>query len=98
LILAEVSIVPLGEGTSVGKFVKAAIRALRESGVRILVGPMSTTIEVKNLLELNVALSSAHEAMFSLGAKRVVTSIKIDDRRDKEVTIGSKLADVNQNH
>ena len=98
MILAEVSIVPLGEGTSVGKFVKAAIRALRESGVRILVGPMSTTIEVKNLLELNVALSSAHEAMFSLGAKRVVTSIKIDDRRDKEVTIGSKLADVNQNH
>ena len=94
MILAEVSIVPLGEGTGVGRFVKAAIRALRESGVRMLVGPMSTTIEVKNLLELNAAISSTHEAMFSLSAKRVVTSIKIDDRRDKEVSIDSKLAAV----
>ncbi len=55
-MLVEVSIVPLGEGTGVGRFVKTAIRALRDSGVRMLVGPMSSTLEVIDLLELNAVI------------------------------------------
>ncbi len=91
MIIAEVSVVPLGEGTSVGRYAKAAVKALQESGLNILVGPMSTTVEAKNLQELYSAISSAHEAVFKLGAKRVVTTLKIDDRRDKEATMNSKL-------
>lgn len=94
MIVAEVSIVPLGEGTSVRRYVKAAIQALQTSGLNILVGPMSTTVEAKTLEELNLAVSSAHETLFKLGAKRVVTTLKIDDRRDKEASIKSKLAAV----
>jgi len=32
-----------------------------------------------------------HEAPFAQGAKRVLTTIKIDDRRDKPITIESKV-------
>jgi uncharacterized protein (TIGR00106 family) len=94
LIMAEVSIVPLGEGTSVRRYVKAAIQSLQASGLNILVGPMSTTVEARTLQELNLAISSAHEAVFKLGAKRVVTTLKIDDRRDKKASMKSNLAAV----
>jgi uncharacterized protein YqgV (UPF0045/DUF77 family) len=32
-----------------------------------------------------------HNTAFAAGAKRVVTSIRIDDRRDKPVTIEGKV-------
>ncbi|MDD5038322.1 MAG: thiamine-binding protein [Dehalococcoidales bacterium] len=32
-----------------------------------------------------------HEVPFTMGAKRVVTAINIDDRRDKSATISSKV-------
>ena len=35
-----------------------------------------------------------HSASFKKGIKRVVTTIIIDDRRDKEVTMKSKVASV----
>ncbi len=94
LIIAEVSIVPLGEGTSVGRYVKAALEALQSSGLNFRVGATSTAVEAGSMQELLSAAASIHEAVFSLGAKRVVTSLKIDDRRDKDARIESKLAAV----
>jgi uncharacterized protein (TIGR00106 family) len=35
-----------------------------------------------------------HEAAFRRGAQRVVTTIHLDDRRDKDVTMKSKVASV----
>ncbi len=35
-----------------------------------------------------------HEAAFKKGINRVVTTVIIDDRRDKEVTMKSKVASV----
>ena len=37
-----------------------------------------------------------HEVPFAMGAKRVITTIKIDDRRDKSMTIDSKVKAVSQ--
>jgi len=44
---------------------------------------------------LNVA-RKMHEVPFGQGAQRVVTTIKIDDRRDKEATLTSKVESVMQ--
>ncbi len=91
MIVAELSVVPLGKDVSISKYVKAALEALKRANLKYEAGAMSTTIEAKNLDELFDAVEMAHEAVFRMGAKRVVTTLKIDDRRDKTLSITSKL-------
>lgn len=96
MIVADVSVVPLGVGTSVSEYVKKAVRALDGSGLKVLHGPMSTSLEAKTVDEVFAAVRKAHEAVIAAGAKRVVTTVKIDDRRDKEHTMASKLSAIDR--
>ncbi|MGQ9582733.1 MAG: MTH1187 family thiamine-binding protein [Thermoplasmatota archaeon] len=91
MIVADVSVVPIGEGTSVGRFVRRAVEALEASGLRVMRGPMSTSVEARTLDELFAAVRMAHEAVVGAGARRVLTTIKIDERLDREHTMASKL-------
>ena len=52
---------------------------------------MATIIETKDLPTLFQVIQKAHDAVVAAGAERIVTEIKIDDRRDKEATMESKL-------
>jgi len=91
VIVADISVVPLGEGTSVGALVRKAVKALDESGLKVMHGPMSTSFEAESLEELFAAVRKAHEAVFVAGARRVVTTVKIDDRRDRRHSMASKM-------
>ena len=89
-IVADVSIAPFGEGTSVGKYAKRAVEALRASGLRLEVGAMSTTLEANNTQEIFEAVQKAKEAVFAMGVKRVYVVLRIDERRDRTITIDTK--------
>ena len=91
MIVAEVSVSVLGEGSSIGRFVRAAVEALKKSGLKTLPGPNSTSIEAASIDEILEAVRAAHMAVADAGAKRVVTTLKIDDRRDKSATLEAKL-------
>jgi len=91
MIVADVSVVPLGEGPSVGGLVRKAVRSLDGSGLKTMHGPMSTSLEAGSIDELFAAVKKAHEAVFAAGAMRVVTTIKIDDRRDRDHSMASKM-------
>ena len=91
MIVADVSVVPLGVGTSVSAYVKKAVKALDESGLKVLHGPMSTALEARTLDEVFAAVKKAHEAVIAAGARRVVTTLKVDERLDKDHTMASKL-------
>ena len=96
--MAEFSIVPIGTGeTSVSSYVAAAVDAL--SGVRGLelqVTPMGTVLAAKDLKTILDAVRVAHEVLFSLGIKRVSSTLKLDDRRDKSRTMNDKVKAVNE--
>jgi len=91
MIIAEVSIAPLGVGTSVSKYVKEAVKVIRNSGLKTVTGGMSTCIEAPDLDTLFNLIKAAEEAEFKVGAQRVLITLKIDDRRDKDATINSKV-------
>jgi uncharacterized protein (TIGR00106 family) len=95
MAVAEVSIVPIGtKSTSVSKHVASALRALRkEKKVVFELTPMGTILEgeLDNVLK---AAKKMHEAVLEGGARRVVTTIKIDDRRDKPLTMSGKVESV----
>jgi uncharacterized protein (TIGR00106 family) len=85
MIIAEVSIFPLGTGmSSVSEYVKVAIRELEASGLKCTPGTMGTTIEAETSDEAYAAIARAQAAVFELGAGRAYTVIKVDERRDVE--------------
>lgn len=69
--------------------VDEAIRIIRESGVKYLVGPMETTMEgeLDDLLEV---VKKAQDACIKGGALRVMSIIKID-YRPEGVTMEEKI-------
>jgi len=95
MIVADVSVSVLGEGSSISRFVKVAVASLKKSGLKTLSGPSGTSLEAASIEEILDAVKAAHLAVVETGAKRVVTTLKIDDRRDKAATMQTKLKAIN---
>lgn len=96
MAIAEITIVPLGTGEpGVSAYVAEVHRELEKLGgrVRYQLTPMSTIIEGE-LDELFAIIRRMHEVPFRQGALRVSTSVKIDDRRDKQGTMEQKVNSV----
>ncbi len=92
MAIAEVSIIPLGTKTpSVSKYLARAFRALRqEKNIKYELTPMGTIIE-GDLGDILRIVRNMHEAAFGDDIMRVVTTVKIDDRRDKTLTMRGKI-------
>ena len=96
MAMMEISVVPLGTATpGLSAYVAGVVRLVREAGLEYELGPMGTVVvgEVDALLALARRM---HEEPFAMGALRVATTIKIDDRRDKPLTIAGKLRAVQE--
>ena len=97
MITVELTVIPIGtSNTSLSNYVAAAVSALDSSGIKYELTGMGTLLESDDLNEIFKAITSAHEAVFKSGAERVATSIKIDERRDKNRTITDKVSSVNE--
>jgi uncharacterized protein (TIGR00106 family) len=94
-VVAEISVVPLGTGnTSLSSYVAGCMELLESrKDVSYQLTPMGTIIEgpLDKVIEIACQL---HEIPFDEGALRVLTTLKIDDRRDKTSTMTGKLASV----
>ena len=90
MALLQLTMIPMGVGVSVGKYVAKIQQRLTEEGAVFRLNDMGTVIEgdVQDLLRL---LAKIYETPFEQGAVRVVTNITIDDRRDKTVHLGEKI-------
>ncbi|MBM7865380.1 MTH1187 family thiamine-binding protein [Heliobacterium gestii] len=96
-VIAEVTIIPLGTGSpSLSRYVADCHKALQEAeGIRYQLTPMSTVIEGELDLVVDV-IRKMHEVPFAAGALRVSTTIRIDDRRDKPLSMEGKVRSVEQ--
>ena len=91
MIIAQLSIAPVGKGTSLSKYVKAVLEVLKKENVKFKTNAMATVIETKDLSTLFTIVQKAHHKVLDFGVERIITELKIDDRRDKNITIESKL-------
>ena len=97
MAMVEVSIVPVGTGTpSVSQYVASAVRLLRdEKDVKYELTAMGTIIE-GDLERLLALVGKMHQSAFDAGVMRVVTTVKIDERRDKTLSVSGKVESVEQ--
>lgn len=94
MILAQVSVFPVGEGTSLSRFVKKGIRVIKDSGYTYKIGGLSTAIETPDLESLFQLIKQIRQAHLDEGAKRVLIDLKVDDRHDKNATLDRKINSV----
>ena len=96
--MAEFSVVPVGTGeTSVSRYVAAAIKEIRAiKELEFEVTPMGTVMAASELDTILDAVKRAHDAVASLGAARIISTLRIDDRRDKTRTMQDKVRAVNE--
>jgi uncharacterized protein (TIGR00106 family) len=92
MAIIDISVVPVGTGKpSVSDYVAGAVKLLqKEPGIKYELTAMNTIIE-GDLSKLLALAQKMHDSAFDAGAKRVVTTIRIDERRDKPLTIQGKI-------
>ena len=96
MITADLCIIPMGiEKSSVGDYVREAVKIIEKSGLNYQITAMGTQIEANDLKRLYEVCAEVQEAIFEMGIGRVYTVLKIDDRRDKENrTLDEKIKSV----
>jgi len=94
-VIAELAIIPVGTGDAgLSHYIAACLEILEgRQDLSYQLTPMGTVIEgsLDKILEITRQM---HEVPFDRGASRVVTSLKIDERRDKPSTMVSKVESV----
>jgi uncharacterized protein (TIGR00106 family) len=95
MIIAQLTVVPVGTGTaSLSKFVAGFENELKRMGFEPRLSAMSTVIEADSIDRILAAIKRLHEMVFENGALRALTSVSIDERRDKEGSIKQKIRSV----
>ncbi len=96
-ILALLRVVPIGTASpSLSSYVAKVIEVLRKRGVNYVLGPMGTSIEIDGFDELAQLLKEIVEVLRKEGVQRIAIDVSIDIRFDKELTLRSKVASVEQ--
>lgn len=91
-VIVRIQVVPLGTATtSLSSYVAACLEPVKQAkDISYEITAMGTVIQgpLERVLEL---ARQMHEVPFAMGAKRVATTVQIDDRRDKAQTIEGKV-------
>ncbi len=96
MAIVELSIVPIGiESTSVSSYVAGAIKVLEKTALKYELTAMGTIIS-GDLDDILKAIRQMHESCFAAGAMRVLTQIRIDDRRDRKGSTEQKIRSVRE--
>jgi uncharacterized protein (TIGR00106 family) len=92
-VLADLSVVPLGVGISLSKYVAACEKVLSEAGLHTRLHGYGTNVE-GDWDAFVAAVKRCHETLHQMGAPRVMTSIKLGTRTDREQTLEDKIRSV----
>ena len=94
-VICEITVVPIGTATpQVSSFVASVIDVLREAkDIEYQITAMGTIVQgpLDKVMELSVQM---HEVPFAHGAQRVLTTLKIDDRRDRMGSMEEKVREI----
>ncbi|MCL6446793.1 MAG: MTH1187 family thiamine-binding protein [Armatimonadetes bacterium] len=95
MAIVEVNVTPLGTGRpNISSYIASCCDIIKkEEGIRYQVTPMSTVIEgdLDRVLEV---VKKIHRVPFHNGVQRVLTSLTIDERTDREDSMEAMVQSV----
>jgi len=96
LIHAEISVYPIGTGTtSVSFYIAKGIEAIQNiKDIRYSINSMGTVLESENIEKIYEASKTIMDVVHNLGVNRVEIILKIDSRKDKQVRMEDKTESI----
>lgn len=96
MIQAEISIYPMGTGsTSASFYIAKAIESIQKlDGIRYQINSMGTVLESENIDVIYEASKKMMEIVHNLGVNRVEVILKIDSRKDKQAKMEEKIESI----
>lgn len=92
-VIADLTVVPIGVGISLSKYVAACEEVLKESSLKTTLHPNGTALEGE-WDAVMAAVKACHERVHGMGAPRIFTTLKIGTRTDREQTLEDKIQSV----
>ena len=94
-VIVDFSIVPIGVGTSLSPYVKEAVKYLHQEckELKTMTHPNGTCIEGP-WDEVMAAVKECHKILLGMGVQRIITSLKIGIRTDKDTSMAHKMKTV----
>ncbi len=94
-VIADISIVPLGVGLSLSKYVAECEKIFKEAGLKTQLHANGTNIEGEWDQVFN-AIKRCHEELHKMGVPRITASLRIGTRIDKEQSMDDKIKSVQE--
>jgi uncharacterized protein (TIGR00106 family) len=92
-VLVDVSIVPIGVGVSLSRYVAACERVLQDAGLQPRLHAYGTNVEGE-WDQVFAAVRRCHEVLHEMGAPRVSTNMRVGTRTDRDQTLQDKIDSV----
>ena len=93
--IAEFTIIPIGVGVSLSKYVAVCEQVLEESGLSHELHANGTNLEGE-WDQVMGAIKTCHERLHEMGVPRIATQIKIGTRIDRMQKMTDKIASVQE--
>jgi uncharacterized protein (TIGR00106 family) len=94
-VLVDLSVVPLGVGLSLSKYVAACERVLAEAGLKTKLHAYGTNIEGE-WDDVFAAVRRCHEVLHEMGVPRVSANLRVGTRTDKVQSLEDKVRSVEE--
>ena len=92
-VIADLSVVPIGVGVSLSKYVAACEKVLREAGLEIRLHAYGTNIEGE-WDDVFKAIRRCHEVVHEMGAPRISATLRLGTRTDRTQSMDDKVQSV----
>jgi len=89
-MIIELSIIPIGVGTSLSKYVACVMRVVQDNGLKYESHSMGTNIEC-GWDDIVPLIKKCHDELNKMGVERISTSLRISERTDKPYTMEGKM-------
>ena len=93
--IAEFTIIPIGVGVSLSKYVAACEQVLEKSGLSYELHANGTNLE-GNWEDVMGAIKACHKKLHEMGVPRISTIVKIGTRTDKVQKMKDKVESVRE--
>lgn len=94
-VIADLSLVPLGVGVSVSKYIVECEKILKEAGLKTYLHAYGTNIEGE-WDEVFAAIKRCHERVHEMGAPRISSTLRFGTRTDRVQTMEDKIRSVQE--
>ena len=92
-VIVDLTVVPIGVGVSLSKYVAACEEVLDRPGLKTALHANGTNIEGE-WDHVFAAIKECHEKIHAMGAPRIHTTIKLGTRNDREQSLEDKVDSV----